>query len=74
MRHRSWYELTPSEQQDYIFWVITLVEEGKLELYNDYDIEAKARSMYECDINKKGMSQPFSDIFKDLDIDFPDYI
>jgi len=71
---RTWDELTSFEQDEYLMWVMHLVDEGMLNIETDHEIEAKARAMYECDVDKKRMGEPFSDIFNDLDIDFPEYL
>jgi len=68
---RTWDELPEIEQEEYIIWVVHLVDEGILNIESDSEIYQKAKRMYENDVDKTRMEEPLSDIFNDLDIDFP---
>ena len=68
---RTWDELPEIEQEEYIIWVVHLVDEGILNIERDSDIYQKAKRMYENDVDKTRMEEPLTDIFNDLDIDFP---
>ena len=68
---RTWDELTEIEQDEYIIWVVHLVDEGILSIDRDSEIYQKAKRMYENDVDKTRMDEPLSDIFDGLDVDFP---
>ena len=68
---RTWDELPEIEQDEYIIWVVHLVDEGILNIENDSEIYQKAKRMYENDIDKTRMDEPLTDIFDGLDVDFP---
>ena len=68
---RSWEELEPVEQEEYFHWVIMLMEQGKLEIMDQYELELKARSMYNCD--RSVYNPDREDPFKGLNIDFDEY-
>jgi len=68
---RTWDELPEIEQEEYIIWVVHLVDEGILNIESDSEIYQKAKRMYENDVDKTRMEEPLSYIFNDLDIDFP---
>jgi len=66
---RSWEELDPIEQEEYFHWVIMLMECGRLDLMDTYEVELKAKRMYELDASYSKEQDPFSG----LDIKFGDY-
>jgi len=68
---RTWDELTEIEQDEYVIWVVHLVDEGILKIDTDHEIYLKAKRMYENDVDQTRMEEPLSDIFDGLDIDFP---
>ena len=68
---RTWDELPEIEQEEYIIWVVHLVDEGILNIESDSEIYQKAKRMYENDIDKTRMDEPLTDIFDGLDVDFP---
>jgi len=69
---RTWDELTEIEQDEYIIWVVHLVDEGILSIDRDSEIYQKAKRMYENDVDKTRMEEPLTDFFDGLDIDFPE--
>ena len=66
---RSWEELDPIEQEEYFHWVIMLMECGTLDLMDSYEVELKAKKMYELDSSYSKEEDPFSG----LDIKLGDY-